>query len=330
MSPNTDDPIYELVPVWGAMTENSTCSKDALLWHKLGYTPTKIDADGCDLLKSTLRPAQDPELLAFSFKPTTASLLATTFAPARDWPKREAKRGRCADDGCFFPLSTSIGFIKRACATLVSKMCGTSTYSNEAVRTPTQPDVADRWSARDLRGQELHPHLCTSLSRATYYWGNQPGGIDVGFIMCEQGFDETSGQCYLKLVGREAEITDDGVQDVLDFVDTFTKSSSAERGFSISYDLRSFGIPTMALIVRVATWGMELDRRQRWEALNTSCQLVISPGWRLSVAKGLLTTFFGLCAPTCRTVLLTEENGVETEAAVWELATTADSGNPQG
>lgn len=311
------------------MTENSTCSKDAFLWQKIGYASTKLDSDGYDLLKSTLRPAQDPELLAFSFKPTTAALLATTFAPAWDWPKREAKREQCADDGCF-PLCTSTGFIKRACGTLVSKLCGRTTYSNKATRTPAQLGTADSLSARELRGRELHPHLCTSLSRATYYWGNQPDGIDVGFIMCEQGFDEASGQGYLKLLGREAEVTDDGIQDVLHFMDMFTKSSSAEGGFSISYDLRSCGMPSMTLVVRTATWGMEPDRRHRWEALNTSCQLLISPGWRLYVVKGFLTTFFGICAPVCRTVLLTEDNGVETEEVVWEPETTVDPGNPQG
>eukprot|EP00930_Biecheleria_cincta_P028066 TRINITY_DN19583_c0_g1_i1.p1 TRINITY_DN19583_c0_g1~~TRINITY_DN19583_c0_g1_i1.p1 ORF type:complete len:319 (+),score=48.15 TRINITY_DN19583_c0_g1_i1:37-957(+) len=306
------------------MTEDGTCSKDVFPWRRVGLARKNDDADDCDLLRSTLRPAQDPELLALSFKPTTASLLALTFEPARDWPKREADREQQPDDRCF-----PFGCAKRACGTFASKICGRSSNAHKATRT--QPDVPGSWSTgeEDAAGQ-VHPHLCSSLSHATYYWGNQPDGIDVGFCTCQQGFDVVTGQGFLKFVGREAEITDDGIQDVLDFMDAFTESSSAEGGFSVTYDLRSFGMPTMALVIRVANWGTEPHRRQRWEASNTACQLVISQGWRLYVAKGFLTTFFSICAPTCRTALLTVEDGVETEEAVWEPPYTADSGNPQG
>lgn len=136
-------------------------------------------------------------------------------------------------------------------------------------------------------------------------WGACPPNVlNVGFCEIHQGFDGEEG--YLKIFGSEGELTDEGLAEMMDFMDAFTHSGSADQGFSIMYDLRSLRSPSMQMVTKVAEWGSEPGRQQLWERLNHSCKIVISAGLKYSLAKGILTTFFLICPPVCNTYLLSE------------------------
>eukprot|EP00930_Biecheleria_cincta_P048080 TRINITY_DN33445_c0_g1_i1.p1 TRINITY_DN33445_c0_g1~~TRINITY_DN33445_c0_g1_i1.p1 ORF type:complete len:414 (-),score=81.91 TRINITY_DN33445_c0_g1_i1:38-1279(-) len=136
-------------------------------------------------------------------------------------------------------------------------------------------------------------------------WGACPPKVlDVGFAEIHQGFDGEEG--FLKIFGSEGDLTDEGLEEMMDFMDAFSHSSSAEQGFSIMYDLRSLRSPSMQMVTKVAEWGSEPSRQKLWERLNHSCKIVISAGLKYTLAKGILTTFFLICPPVCRTYLLSD------------------------
>eukprot|EP00933_Yihiella_yeosuensis_P040180 TRINITY_DN34414_c0_g1_i1.p1 TRINITY_DN34414_c0_g1~~TRINITY_DN34414_c0_g1_i1.p1 ORF type:complete len:406 (-),score=72.04 TRINITY_DN34414_c0_g1_i1:74-1291(-) len=144
-----------------------------------------------------------------------------------------------------------------------------------------------------------------------------PPSLDVGFAVIHQGVD--SEGAYLKIFGKEdSEITEEGLSSMMDFMDAFVFSERAEKGYSITYDLRALRSPPMHLVTRIGEWGAEPVRQKTWESLNTSCKVCINQGLKFTMAKGILTTFFYICPPVCKTLLLTDPDQTEeTGAAVF-------------
>lgn len=148
--------------------------------------------------------------------------------------------------------------------------------------------------------------------------GPLPDWITVGFADVGQGFDEAKGIGFLKIIGRDGELSDEGLFQMMDFMDAFVFSERAAKGFSITYDMRALRTPSMALVTRVAEWGGEPTRQKMWERLNVACKVVVNAGVRYTLCKGVLCTFFYICPPVCRTFLLTDPDQDEDAATVFE------------
>lgn len=126
------------------------------------------------------------------------------------------------------------------------------------------------------------------------------------------GFAELhQGPGYFKILGRDQDITDEGIKSMLGVMDRFTASANARPGFSITYDLRGLRNPSMQMVLAVAEWGTDPQRKETWETLNQACKVVVNPGFRFSACKGVLTTFFFVCPPIVRTFLLTDPDESE-------------------
>ncbi|CAE6933184.1 unnamed protein product [Symbiodinium microadriaticum] len=166
---------------------------------------------------------------------------------------------------------------------------------------------------------EGHVHLPAAEdgSRVSKYKDGQiPAKLDVGFAIVSQGFDGKEG--YLRIQGCEGDLDMDGLHEMMDFMDAFTLSPSAERGFSIMYDMRTLRAPSMQMVTTVAEWGAHPVRQKRWEQLNTSCKVIITAGLRFTLAKGILSTFFLLCPPVTRTYLMYEPDQPLESAVLFE------------
>lgn len=137
------------------------------------------------------------------------------------------------------------------------------------------------------------------------------------FAMISQGFDEAKREGYLKVTGRDGPMDDDGLQQIMDFMDDFVDSANAQNGYGITYDLRNINVPTMGMIMRVADWGKQADRQGKWTRLNTSCKIVVSAGLKFAICRGVLKSFFFVCPPVCQTFLLTDPDEPEASATVF-------------
>lgn len=93
---------------------------------------------------------------------------------------------------------------------------------------------------------------------------------------------------------------------VLAFLDDFLQCLQAQGGFTAHFDLRALPLPSLATVCHLAIWGADAARRERWQRLCVSCVVVVGPGLAFLLAKGLLSKFFSLCPPVCRTLLLRE------------------------
>merc|ERR1712110_1031194 len=124
----------------------------------------------------------------------------------------------------------------------------------------------------------------------------------------------------IKITGRDAPLTDEGLAEMMKFMDEFVDSELAAKGFAITYDLRNLHIPSMSMIRQVAEWGGEPTRKEKWESRNLVCKVVMSSGIRFSLCKGLISAFFLLCPPVCRTFLLTDPDQSDEDATIFEPA----------
>mmetsp|Transcript_51574 Transcript_51574/g.95070 ORF Transcript_51574/g.95070 Transcript_51574/m.95070 type:complete len:516 (-) Transcript_51574:98-1645(-) len=148
--------------------------------------------------------------------------------------------------------------------------------------------------------------------------------INVGFAIVSQGFDKGKQMGYLRITGSDSEFNEEGVVNMLQFMDDFTNSSNAETGFSMTYDLRHLRAPSMSMIKRVAEWGNDPCRQKTWQRLNKCCKVVISPGLRFTALKGILNSFFYVCPPVTRTFLLTDPDEPEENAIVFDPPAMTD------
>merc|ERR1712073_92451 len=67
--------------------------------------------------------------------------------------------------------------------------------------------------------------------------------------------------------------------------------------------------------------GRPSRTQKKWGKLNLACKVVITAGFRFSAAKGILSAFFLLCPPVCRTYLLTDPDEPEESATMFEPST---------
>jgi len=148
---------------------------------------------------------------------------------------------------------------------------------------------------------------------------NLPPTKDVGFLLMTQGV-RPDGRAEIKLLGREGVQNRSNVMEMLDFLDKFSRTAHAQRGFAICFDLRSLSVPPMSLIKEVADWGNEKARVQRWNRLNFACKVVVRSGVTFAMAKGILHTYFYACPPVCRTYLLTDPDEAEEAACYYDPA----------
>jgi hypothetical protein len=145
------------------------------------------------------------------------------------------------------------------------------------------------------------------------------------FAEINQGIDASSGLAYLQVIGRGAPMSNEGLEQIMDSMDNFVNSHSAQRGFSITYDLRRLGIPSMSMVMRVAEWGNQPERQAKWTRLNKACKVVVSSGLKFSVCKGVLKSFFYICPPVCRTFLLTDLHEPDDKATIFEPLASKNS-----
>jgi len=167
----------------------------------------------------------------------------------------------------------------------------------------------------DSEGQ-VHMQNGQSVRKAHNWGSSLPEKINVGFALVSQGYDGKEG--YLKIQGLEGDLSMDGLNEMMDFMDAFTLSSNAQEGFSITYDVRMMRSPSMQMVTTVAEWGAAPVRQKRWERLNHSCKIIITAGLRFTLAKGVLTTFFLMCPPVTRTYLMWDPDQPLETAALFE------------
>jgi hypothetical protein len=149
--------------------------------------------------------------------------------------------------------------------------------------------------------------------------GKCPDFVEVPFAIVSQGFDESANTGYLRIVGKASDgpMTDEGLSQIMDFMDLFVHCPNAQKGFSVTYDIRQLNVPSMSMIMNVADWGKNPYRQDKWMKLNTSCKVVVSAGIRFSMCKAVLKSFFFVCPPVCRTVLVSELDQPEEEGVIW-------------
>jgi len=138
--------------------------------------------------------------------------------------------------------------------------------------------------------------------------------LTTDFAIISQGFNQATNTGFLKIMGLDAPTSDEGLTQLMEFMDDFVNSANAQQGYSITYDLRSLSIPSMTMVMRVAEWGNEPGRQAKWNRLNTSCKVVVASGFRFSICKGVLKSFFYVCPPVCQTFLLTDPDEPEDTA----------------
>lgn len=142
--------------------------------------------------------------------------------------------------------------------------------------------------------------------------------VDLGFAAVEQGYDHKAGMGFLKIKGQDAQITDVGLVDMLNFLDMFIDSENGKDGFSITYDMRELRTPSLAMFTCLAEWGTQPERQGKWESRNLVSKVVVDPGMRFALAKTALTTFFYICPPVCRTMLISDPDAADEDGVIFD------------
>merc|ERR1712007_157543 len=147
-------------------------------------------------------------------------------------------------------------------------------------------------------------------------WAGQqlPASMDFNIVKVQQGLDPTTKPpAYLNICVQDKPLNLPDLHNLMDFMDAFVDSEAGAQTFSIMFDLRELGMPSTTMISHVAQWGRHPDREEKWNRLNTQCKVVMHAGYRFKICKGLLSAFFLVCPPVCRTCLQispdTEEGG---------------------
>eukprot|EP00747_Dinoflagellata_sp_TGD_P183504 gnl/TRDRNA2_/TRDRNA2_38422_c0_seq1.p1 gnl/TRDRNA2_/TRDRNA2_38422_c0~~gnl/TRDRNA2_/TRDRNA2_38422_c0_seq1.p1 ORF type:complete len:680 (+),score=121.65 gnl/TRDRNA2_/TRDRNA2_38422_c0_seq1:171-2042(+) len=150
-----------------------------------------------------------------------------------------------------------------------------------------------------------------------------PPSLDVGFAICKQGVGPkckaSPSGAYVEIIGKDGQLSEESTMQMLDFVDAFTSTDYAATGFSVTFDLRGLRTPSMSMVTRLAEWGSEPERKAFWEKHNVSSKIVINPGVRFHLCKGVLSTFFFVCPPVCRTYLLSDPDESEETACIFDV-----------
>ncbi|CAE7423192.1 unnamed protein product [Symbiodinium natans] len=140
-----------------------------------------------------------------------------------------------------------------------------------------------------------------------------PEPLDLGFVVLTPQQREGGDLAELVLKAKDAELTDQGVTQMTDYIDRFLGYEGVQNGFSIVYDMRFLRVPSMKIVMRLAEWGRDPARTETFQRMNKACKVVVTEGLRTRLAKGILTTFFFVCPPVCDTYLLTAADQPESE-----------------
>lgn len=134
----------------------------------------------------------------------------------------------------------------------------------------------------DSEGQ-VHMQNGQSVRKAHNWGSSLPEKINVGFALVSQGYDGKEG--YLKIQGLEGDLSMDGLNEMMDFMDAFTLSSNAQEGFSITYDVRMMRSPSMQMVTTVAEWGAAPVRQKRATAPDMAHVMGLCLGRSVRVRK---------------------------------------------
>ncbi|OLP98182.1 hypothetical protein AK812_SmicGene19406 [Symbiodinium microadriaticum] len=126
-----------------------------------------------------------------------------------------------------------------------------------------------------------------------------PEPLDLGFVVLIPQQRENSDLAELVLKAKDAELTDQGVTQMTDYIDRFLEFEGVKNGFSMVYDMRFLRVPSMKIVMRLAEWGRDPARTETFQRMNKACKVVVSEGLKARLAKGILTTFFFVCPPVC-------------------------------
>lgn len=212
-----------------------------------------------------------------------------------------------------FPPSCDAYLVTSSSAPL---QAGDLIYQASAVPRPAAPTVT---SCTPTEGERLaQPQGDSEQDSIRTAAHGQPSSIHVGFAEIQGGLG-ASGLGDVRILACDDAIPqEDSIDRMLHFVDVFTKSPACEAGFSMTYDLRQLRIPSMSIVTRLAEWGGEPERRELWETKNKVCKIVMGPGIKFSIAKGILASFFLVLPPVCTTYLLTDPDEDEANACVFQ------------
>jgi len=162
--------------------------------------------------------------------------------------------------------------------------------------------------------ENVEPHA--NMLPGARRWAGQrlPASMDFNMAKVQQGLDPTCkppGYLCIRVQDKPLNLAD--LHNLMDFMDAFVDSEIGGQTFSVMYDLREIGWPSKTMISHVVDWGRHPDRQEKWNRLNTQCKVVIHAGMRFQICTGILSAFFSVCPPVCRTSLQvspdTEEGG---------------------
>lgn len=147
-----------------------------------------------------------------------------------------------------------------------------------------------------------------------HVWDVLPESLDCGFAVISRCLD-SSGLGELRICSRNVSLVEEGLTQLMDYMDQYLEQPDAQKGFCITYDLRALRAPSMSMVMRIAEWGKHPYRQQTWQKLNRMCKVVVPSGMWFTMAKKGLSTFFYMCPPVCDTYLLWDLDQPKTEGA---------------
>lgn len=148
-----------------------------------------------------------------------------------------------------------------------------------------------------------------------------PDSVNVGFMVAAQVFREDIRRADLSLTGRSGAATVEKLDRVLAFMDRFSRICNVKNvNFTTTYDFRELSMPPLKMVKKLAEWGNEPERAERWTRLNNACKVVVGSGFVYVLSKSILNTYFYACPPVCRTYILTDPDEPEEGAFFFDPA----------
>lgn len=110
----------------------------------------------------------------------------------------------------------------------------------------------------------------------------------------------------IRITGRDEEIKQAGVDQLLAFTDRVLHADLTSDGFGLTYDYRLLRAPSIAGMLTIAKWGAAPERRELFLKRCIFCQACVPSGWKFRATKAAMSAFFMIAAPTCKTYLTTD------------------------
>jgi len=114
----------------------------------------------------------------------------------------------------------------------------------------------------------------------------------------------------IRITARDVDIQRTGVDQLLIFLEKVLNSDNASDGFGLTYDFRLLKKPAIALLLAIATWSAAPGRRELFVKRCIFCQVCVPSGWKFAAAKAIMSAFFQIAAPTCKTYLTTDFDAI--------------------